>query len=98
MAVEHGNRRHMVGLATCRGDADWLPDPILSRAVFFWWSLMSDALKQAEHYRDLEKRYLHLAEIGSSTKRRDYYLRIADHYGALAEAEELSTPGHMNSG
>ena len=58
---------------------------------------MSNALKQGEHYRDLEKRYVHLAEIGSSTKRRNYYLRIAHHYGALAEAEELSTPGHLNS-
>jgi hypothetical protein len=58
---------------------------------------MSDAVKQAEHYRDLEKRYLHLAEIGSSTKRRSHYLRMADHYGALAEAEELSTLGHLSS-
>ena len=55
---------------------------------------MLDALKQAEHYRDLEKRYLRLAEIGSSTKRRSHYLRIADHYGALAEVEETE---HLNS-
>ena len=58
---------------------------------------MADALKQAEHYRDLEKRYLHLAEIGSSTTRRSHYLRMADHYGALAEAEELSTLEHLSS-
>jgi hypothetical protein len=55
---------------------------------------MSDALKQAKHYRDLEQRYLHLAAIGSSTERRNYYLRIAEHYSTLAE--ELSTPGHVN--
>jgi len=53
---------------------------------------MSDALNQAKHYRDLEQRYLQLATIGSSTERRNHYLRIAEHYSALAE--ELSTPGH----
>jgi hypothetical protein len=58
---------------------------------------MSDALKQAEHYRDLEKRFLHLAEVGSSTKRRSHYLRMADHYSTLAESEELSTLGHLSS-
>ncbi len=41
---------------------------------------MSDALKQAKHYRDLEQRYIRLAAIGSSTERRNYYLRIAEHY------------------
>ncbi len=58
---------------------------------------MSDALKQTKYYRDLEQRYLRLAAIGSSTERRNHYLRIAEHYSALAEAEELSTPGHVNS-
>jgi hypothetical protein len=58
---------------------------------------VSDSLKQSEHYRDLEKRYLHLAAIGSSTERRNHYLRIAEHYSMLAEAEELSTPGRVNS-
>jgi hypothetical protein len=58
---------------------------------------MSDALKQAEHYRDLKERYLHLAAIGSSIERRNHYLRIAEHYSMLAEAQELSTPGHVNS-
>jgi hypothetical protein len=73
-----------------------MSSPILSEAVFFWWSIMSDALKQAEHYRDLEKRYLHLAEIGSSIKRRNHYLRMADHYSTMAESEELSTLGHLS--
>jgi hypothetical protein len=58
---------------------------------------MSDALMQAEHYRDLKERYLHLAAIGSSTERRNHYLRIAEHYSMLAEAEELGIPGHVNS-
>jgi hypothetical protein len=57
---------------------------------------MSDALKQAKRYRDLEQRYIRLAAIGSSTERRNYYLRIAEHYSTLAEAEELSTPGLVN--
>jgi hypothetical protein len=67
------------------------------RTLFLWWSIMSDALKEAAHYRDLEKRYVHLAAIGSSTERRNYYLRIAEHYSTLAEAEELRTPEHVNS-
>jgi hypothetical protein len=58
---------------------------------------MSDALKQTKYYRDLEQRYLRLAAIGSSTERRNHYLRIAEHYSALAEAEELSTTGQVNS-
>jgi len=57
---------------------------------------MSDALKRAEHYRDLAKRYRRLAASGSSTENRNHYLRIAEHYSTLAEAEELSTLGHVN--
>src|SRR5260221_52309 len=49
---------------------------------------MSDALKRAEHYRDLAKRYLRLA---ASTENPNHYLRIAVQYNALAEAEELRT-------
>ena len=78
-------------------DPDSFLAPSHREPSFLWLSIMSDALKQAEHYRDLEKRYLHLAAIGSSTERRNHYLRIAEHYGTLAEAEELSTPGHVNS-
>ncbi len=48
---------------------------------------MSDALKRAEHYRDLARRYLRLA---ASTENPNHYLRIAVQYNALAEAEELS--------
>jgi hypothetical protein len=49
---------------------------------------MSDALKRAEHYRNLAKRYLRLA---ASTENPNHYLRIAVQYNALAEAEELGT-------
>jgi hypothetical protein len=71
-----------------------MPAPILYGAIFSLVErVMSDALKQAEHYRDLEKRYRYLAEIGSSTKRRSYFLRIASHYGTLAEDQErLAAP------
>jgi hypothetical protein len=56
---------------------------------------VSDALKRAEHYRDLAKRYLRLAAI-SSTKNRNHYRRIAEQCTTLAEAEELSTPARVN--
>jgi hypothetical protein len=49
---------------------------------------MSHASKRAEHYRDLAERYLRLA---TSTDNSNHYLRIAVHYSALAEAEELKT-------
>jgi hypothetical protein len=57
---------------------------------------MSDALKRAEHYRDVAKRYLRLAAISSTAENRNHYLRIARHYKTLAEAEELRTLGYMN--
>jgi hypothetical protein len=96
MAAGLGSLRHCVRLTACCGDP-MASSPTPSAAAFsLERCIMSDALKQAEHYRDLEKRYLHLAEIGSSTKRRSHYLRMADHYGALADAEELSTLGPVN--
>ncbi len=49
---------------------------------------MSDALKRAEHYRDLAKGYLRLP---ASTENPNHYLRIAVQCNALAEAEELRT-------
>jgi hypothetical protein len=57
---------------------------------------MSNGLKRAEHYRDVAKRYIRLAAIGSSAENRNHYLRIAEHYGTLAEAEELRTLGLVN--
>jgi hypothetical protein len=52
---------------------------------------MLDALNRAERYRDLAEEYRRLAAIGSATDIRNRYLRMAEHYGMLAEAEELST-------
>ena len=54
---------------------------------------MLHVLKRAEHYRDLAKRYLRLAAISHPTKNRNHYLRIAQQYNTLAEAEELRTLG-----
>jgi len=45
---------------------------------------MSDALKRADYYHDLAKRYLRLA---ASTENPNHYLRIAVQYNALTEAE-----------
>src|SRR5882757_5758110 len=57
----------------------------LSGAAFsFGRCIMSDALKRAEHYRDLARRYLRLA---ASTENPNHYLRIAVQYNTLAEAE-----------
>jgi hypothetical protein len=49
---------------------------------------MPYASKRAEHYRDLAERYLRLAATSDNS---NHYLRIAVHYSALAEAEELKT-------
>ena len=57
---------------------------------------MSNGLKRAEQYRDLAKRYIRLAAMSSSTENRNHYLRIAEHYSTLAEAEDLRTLGHVN--
>jgi hypothetical protein len=50
---------------------------------------MSDARTQAERYRDLAEEYRRLS-TGSSVEMRDRYLRMAEHYRTLAEAEELN--------
>src|SRR6267378_6660756 len=63
------------------------PQPAIRRRFFFGRCIMSDALKRAEHYHDLARRYLRLAE---STENPNHYLRIAVQYNALAEAKELS--------
>jgi hypothetical protein len=55
---------------------------------------MSNPLKRAEHYRDLARRYLRLAAMGSSAENRNHYLRIAEHYSTLAETEERGAPAY----
>ena len=57
---------------------------------------MSDALKRAQHYRYLAKECRRLATADVSTEIRKHYLEMAEDYGALADAEELSAIGHEN--
>src|SRR5258706_13043342 len=57
------------------------PPPAIRRRFFFGRCMMSDALKRAEHYRDLAKGYLRLA---ASTENPNHYLRIAVQCNALA--------------
>jgi len=51
---------------------------------------MPDGLNRAERYRNLAEECRRLAAIASSTEMQDRYLRMAQRYCALAEAEELS--------
>jgi hypothetical protein len=53
-----------------------------------------DALNRAERYRDLAEGCRRLAAIGFSTETQSHYLRMAEHYSSLAEAEELGTQAH----
>jgi hypothetical protein len=55
---------------------------------------MSDALKRAQHYRYLAKECWRLASVDVSTQTRKRYLEMAEHYTALADAEELSLSGY----
>ncbi len=57
---------------------------------------MADALKRAQRYRSLAKECWRLTTVDVSTETRKHYLEMAEHYSALAEAEELSTIGHVN--
>jgi hypothetical protein len=52
---------------------------------------MSDASTRAQRCRDLTKECRHLAAISSLTDIRDRYLRMAEHYSTMAEADDLST-------
>jgi hypothetical protein len=50
---------------------------------------MFKALNRALRYRDLAEEYCHLATAtGLSTECRNRYVRMAEHYNVLAEAEE----------
>jgi hypothetical protein len=49
---------------------------------------MLRALSRALRYRDLVEEHRRLGAICLSTEMRNRYLRIAEHYAALAEAEE----------
>jgi hypothetical protein len=49
---------------------------------------MLDALDRAERYRELAEGCGRLAAIAFSTETRNHFLRMAEHYRTLAEAEE----------
>jgi hypothetical protein len=55
---------------------------------------VSDALKQAQHYRYLAKECWRLTTLDVSTETRKHYREMAEHYSALADTEELNAPGH----
>jgi hypothetical protein len=66
-------------------------DFVANRRILFSVSLgrvpMSDESNRAEHYRDVAMEYRRLATTSSLTQMRDRYLRMAEHYGKLAEDE-----------
>jgi hypothetical protein len=49
---------------------------------------LSNALTLAERHREMAEERRRLATIGSSIEIRNHHLRMAEHYGALADAEE----------
>jgi hypothetical protein len=58
---------------------------------------MFDALSRAELYRDLSDEYYNVAAAADiSTECRNRYVRMADHYDALAEAEEHLALAHAS--
>ena len=58
---------------------------------------MLDAFGRAERYRDLAEGCRRLAAIGFSAETRNHYLRMAEHYSSLAEAEEQGTQAHRDA-
>jgi hypothetical protein len=68
------------------------------RAVIAEWGrstggIMFDALNPALRYRDLAHEYYNIAVATSiSAEGRNRYLRMAEHYNALADAEEELAP------
>jgi hypothetical protein len=52
---------------------------------------MSDALNQKDCCRELAAGCRRLAAISFSSETRNHFLRLAEHYSALAEAEEQAT-------
>ena len=57
---------------------------------------MSDEWNRAEHYRDVATEYRRLAMTSSSIQMRERYLRMAAHYGKLAEDEEPDKQARTN--
>jgi hypothetical protein len=59
---------------------------------------MFDALSRAELYRALSDEYYNVVAAATdiSTECRNRYVRMADHYDALAEAEEHLALAHAS--
>ncbi len=57
---------------------------------------MSDEWNRAEHYRDVATEYRRLAMTSSSIQMRERYLRMAAHFGKLAEHEEPDKQAREN--
>ncbi len=53
---------------------------------------MLDALNRAERYRELAEGCRRLAAIAFSTETRNHFVRMAEHYSTLAEADEPGAP------
>ena len=53
---------------------------------------MADTWYRAQRYRDLAEECRRLAAIDPSTENRDRYLRMAEHYSTLAQAEAYKRP------
>lgn len=49
---------------------------------------MPDALNRAKRYRELSAGCRDLAAMGLSAETRNHFLRMAEHYNTLAQAEE----------
>jgi hypothetical protein len=54
---------------------------------------MLDALSRAKRYRELAKGCRRLAVIGFSAETQNHFLRMAEHYSTLAEAEDAADVG-----
>jgi hypothetical protein len=54
---------------------------------------MLNSLKQAEHYRGLAEEFRRLAAFSFSNQMQNHYFQMAEHYSALAEAEEHPPAG-----
>jgi predicted kinase len=58
---------------------------------------MFNALNRALRYRDMADEYCHLSEAtGLSIECRNRYVRMAEHYNALAETEEELALAHAS--
>jgi hypothetical protein len=81
----------------CSGDPTAPRVPSGIAFIFGRRRAVSDALKRAQRYRYLEKECRRLATIETSTEIRNNYLRMAEHFTTLAEAEELTTSEQVSS-